>query len=310
MNSSENLDTVDTGSDPRFTEWRDHLVLRCRTDSHSRNHVPVVIESSDSRFWSNDLHERLDAKYDEFPAVDLCSPSLDQIKSTYVFGETTDTTQVVKHVLFPHLTYRRLKEAAKYNEFTRNLRIDDHATLLLLKERNIFQARLYRALACPEIADLADSEPLVLLGKVCNLTTKLATEKHRLGLFAGGESSAHYYTDLVVSVICTHQALADHRVLYFKRHHSLICYSQPAASKFGEEYAASVRKRLGFFDRLKLRKAISAEGYTFKNYLYRISLDPDEAQNTRRPLAALRFSPMPWNILKQLRQGKDSQYLF
>ena len=69
-----------------------------------------------------------------------------------------------------------------------------------MTDRNKFRARLYAALASPQLALLADSEPLVIMAKTCDLMSQLAMERHRLGLYTGKEDGQHYASDIVVSV--------------------------------------------------------------------------------------------------------------
>lgn len=106
----ENFDVV-CKNDVRTTEWRDHLVLRCRTNSFSRNHIPVIWESADSGFWSHELFEKLDAEYDEFAAIDLCQPTPAQIQNIYLQGEKENAWTGFKYICNPKGIYSKLKKA-------------------------------------------------------------------------------------------------------------------------------------------------------------------------------------------------------
>jgi hypothetical protein len=108
----ENFDVV-TDTDPRTNDWRDHLILRTRTQSYSRNHTPIVVETSDTRFWSHDIYERLDAEYDEWLGVDLCAPTPLQFKNTYMLSNPSDAWAIVKHNFTPQKTYDKIRALTK-----------------------------------------------------------------------------------------------------------------------------------------------------------------------------------------------------
>lgn len=63
------LDSYETDSKPR--KFLEHLIMRCHTENFSRNHFPVVLESSNSAFWSHDIFMELGLMYYHFPALDL-----------------------------------------------------------------------------------------------------------------------------------------------------------------------------------------------------------------------------------------------
>ena len=56
----------------RITDFVDHLILRTFDDVRMRTHFPIIIESSNNRYYNrdiyNDLHIRDDVSY---PAVEL-----------------------------------------------------------------------------------------------------------------------------------------------------------------------------------------------------------------------------------------------
>lgn len=107
----ENFDAVDRDN-PKTNEWRDRIVMRCRTDSYSRSHAPVLFESADSAFWAHGLFEKIDAEHDEFPGTDLCPPSVAQFRSHYLVGEEKDAWQVMKYLFSPDRAYKRFKKAS------------------------------------------------------------------------------------------------------------------------------------------------------------------------------------------------------
>lgn len=71
--SIENIDAVVNcyESDPRPRAFLEHLILLNNTENYSRNHFPIILETSNSQLWCNDLYRDLNIGYHNFPAVDL-----------------------------------------------------------------------------------------------------------------------------------------------------------------------------------------------------------------------------------------------
>lgn len=60
----------ETEPDYRFKEFMEHIILRTFTDNYSRNHFPILLESSNSYFWSHDIFDQLNLGYHHYPALD------------------------------------------------------------------------------------------------------------------------------------------------------------------------------------------------------------------------------------------------
>lgn len=84
--------------------------------------------------------------------------------------------------------------------FTSEHQIDEEAAQSLLAEHCKFRARLYAAMASPQLATLVDCEPLVMHAKMINLFEQLSRERNRLGLYTGPEDVSTYANDHIITV--------------------------------------------------------------------------------------------------------------
>lgn len=263
LKSPENFDIVSQLEfDPRAKRFVDHLCLKLYTDNYSRNHFPVVIESSDSQFWSHTIFSKLDIDVHHYPAFDLYSPTFGQIKSTFLTSfQGQDSWAAIRYAVLAGIEHRRLK---LINERHHPV-IEAVAADMMEKEQVTFEAKLCRALADDGLAMLSDSEADVLFGRLTGLLQQFGLEKNKLGLFTRFHATAHYYDDDLIAV------LARHRLLYFKRHHAMIALDSPVYTAFCRKFVASLKSRIGLWHRLKIMNASRQESYFFPNYIWHLT---------------------------------------
>lgn len=84
--------------------------MRCYNEHSNRMHFPVVLESADSQFWSHELYLRMDVDFNQYPAVDLMTPSHAQMMS-WVAGNTnhTDFLACTRYAYFAQSVYEKMK---------------------------------------------------------------------------------------------------------------------------------------------------------------------------------------------------------
>lgn len=57
--------------DPRFNDLVDLIVLKTFTFTNTRTHFPIVVTSSDSKFWNKDLHSISRIPLNQHAAIEL-----------------------------------------------------------------------------------------------------------------------------------------------------------------------------------------------------------------------------------------------
>ena len=134
---------------------------------------------------------------------------------------------------------------------------------------NVFRCRLYRAL-CSDYARQLDRK--ILGAKLLSLFGGLSQAKNKTGLAAIEHGGYHYYDDLLVKVGAVKQALAEQRLLYFKRYQSLIVFESTLFSICAKEFLGTAARRLGFFEAWETRKLSAQLGYYFRHYCYLVGM--------------------------------------
>ena len=61
--------------DGRPREWLEHLTQRLHSENYCRTHFPVVLESSNSQWWSHEVYHRMNVESHHMPAVDTYQPN-------------------------------------------------------------------------------------------------------------------------------------------------------------------------------------------------------------------------------------------
>lgn len=184
-------------ADPRVQEWFHHLVLRTYTDTYSRNHFPIIIETENSEFWSHKVFMKLDIEYHHYPAFDLYSPSQTQIRSTYMGNsDTANNWAIIRYAFMAGLEHRRQTNLKGKHTTS----IDEFSKDMIEKERVMFNSKLCKVLADDQLATLKDTEAHVFYGKLLNLLYNFGKEENKLGLFTYYYHTNHYYDDTFVSV--------------------------------------------------------------------------------------------------------------
>ncbi|EAR94147.2 hypothetical protein TTHERM_00522140 (macronuclear) [Tetrahymena thermophila SB210] len=81
----ENFDNLFCGyqNDVRFYDFQDHLLLRLYSTDRERNHFPVVIESSNSRFFTMEMFDMMHAPYNTYGTIELYGVPEEQLRSQY-----------------------------------------------------------------------------------------------------------------------------------------------------------------------------------------------------------------------------------
>lgn len=120
---------------------------------------------------------------------------------------------------------------------------------------NTFFAKLYKFLNRTEEIDD------VRLAKIVDIFEKLSSQQNRLGLFTGDFMTQHYYDDEIVA------GLADVGILYYKRHVSLICYSDSLYFLVAKDYVASLKNRMSLKRRWRINSLKHKHGYFFRKYM-------------------------------------------
>lgn len=241
------------------------------SENFCRTHFPVVLESSNSQWWSHEVYHRMNVESHHMPAVDTYQPNAAQIDAYYVNNApNADLEGAMRYLVMAGSEYRRVKSVAKERPSAQEV-----ADRLLRKERNTFMHRLYRSMNSERLVELRDSEPKVYWAKIFDFMRKMSLERNKLGLWASTNSLAHLYDDLLIA------SLASHRVLYFKRSVSLISPENVVYCLFMREYLASVRHRLPRF----IGKQVIEEGYHFPNYIYDLGRKRNELLESERHMA-------------------------
>jgi len=276
--------------DSRFGAWRDHIVLSTHTDSHSRIHFPILIESADSQYWSYQLFESLDSAMNKYACADVYSPSYQQIQAYYINAQPdTDLLGTTRHLLWARGEYERLKRAK------RDVSKDAIVKESIDRERNAYMAKLYKGLTSEYLAEYGQVGNPALVLKILSLLGQMAKPRNRLGLFAGTTYAGHYYTDPLVS------ALSSEGALYFKRYSSLIVPESNLGHLFLGEYVARLRRR---YPSLFL-PVVSHHYYYYLNYLYMLGSDREFGYEGERAMTRGNpLSPVPsfnreWSAIKK-----------
>lgn len=171
--------------------------MRLYTDTYSRNHFPVILETRDSEFWAHRIFSKLDIDFHHYPAFDLYSPSQDQIKSTYMSNnDNVDDWAVLRYATMAGLEHRRQVNIKGRQPVS----IDSMAADMIEKERNTFNAKLCKAMADDQLATMRDCEVHAYYGKMLNLLYNFGKERQKLGLYTFYYSTIHFYDDLFISV--------------------------------------------------------------------------------------------------------------
>ena len=75
--------------DKRVKNFTDHLILRSINKRNQRTHIPIILESCDSGFFSKDIFDFLSLEFTEIGGLDFGRPNYQDLKDVYI-NWTTD----------------------------------------------------------------------------------------------------------------------------------------------------------------------------------------------------------------------------
>ena len=52
-------------------DFLDHILLRCYNSTGIRNHIPILLESSNGKFFSRDIYEMMSIEYENYFNIDV-----------------------------------------------------------------------------------------------------------------------------------------------------------------------------------------------------------------------------------------------
>lgn len=74
-------------------------MLRLYSDSYEREHFPVIIESSDSRFYTKEVYEMMHAAYNTYGVVELYGLQQEMLDTHYNAFFSVKEVKILKNIV-------------------------------------------------------------------------------------------------------------------------------------------------------------------------------------------------------------------
>lgn len=280
--------------DYRFNHFHDHLVLRLFTCKNRRTHFPIVISTTDSRYYVVDMQRMFHLAITDFPVLHLTrcfEEALENFLNEANISErkgnllvrfcTTDPFQLTS--FFELFKTKALKgrvldcrELFKQTNFHETVRAE-------------FECRLSRALSSPHLQSLLDRDQATLPILLAQLFLKMNVRKRMYKIYTGTFYHQRWIEDPLIKSLM-HEGILAHNF-----YNSYIVYSNLAFAELGQQWALALLQEMSLLRRARFWLGYWWTGYDFENIFW-FQLQPFYKNKDPRSCYDFEFpSPEKWH---------------
>ncbi|CAD8135141.1 unnamed protein product [Paramecium pentaurelia] len=222
--------------DSETIDFFDHLILRTYNPYGIRNHFPLVIESSNSKFFNRDLMEMMNIELNTVLHLDISDINKEQIKSQIDGIFTQEEIDQIYERLGGSLQvwHQLTKQAVTNDEFEMEKWFESFSKL----EYNKFNYLMNMTLINNEISHQLDNN---------HVDANIYRMMKALHYFNGKMFTGTYYADMVLMESPIIHALQQENVLYHPKYISNLYFTYKYYNNFCREYLQRKKKQIQYW---------------------------------------------------------------
>ncbi|CAD8053652.1 unnamed protein product [Paramecium sonneborni] len=222
--------------DKEAIDFLDHLILRTYNPYGIRNHFPLVIESSNSKFFNRDMMEMMNIELNTVLHIDLYDINKEQIKSQIEGIFTQEEIEQIYERLGGSLQvwHQLTKQAVTNDEFELEKWFEQFKKL----EYKKFNYLMNMTLINNEISNQLDNNHVD-----ANIFRMMNVLKH----FKGKMFTGNYYADILLMENSIIHALQQENILYHPKYISHLYFTYKYYNIFCDQYLQKRKKQILFW---------------------------------------------------------------
>ncbi|CAK85449.1 unnamed protein product (macronuclear) [Paramecium tetraurelia] len=221
--------------DAETIDFFDHLILRTYNPYGIRNHFPLVIESSNSKFFNRDMMEMMNIELSTVLHIDISDINKEQIKIKLRNQFREEIDQIYERLGGSLQAWHQLtKQAVTNDEFELERWFESFSKL----EYNKFNYLMNMTTINNEISNQLDNN---------HVDANIYRMMKALHYFKGNMFTGTYYADMILMENPIIHALQQENVLYHPKYVSHLHFTQKYYNQFCREYLQRRKKQIKYW---------------------------------------------------------------